>query len=97
MTPLEYGNKLLEEVQEINFQQQVLGEDLEWIKKRLDEVHAKALTATSPEERAAVEKEMEMVRRKFKLNVEEQAKSRQKIADFNLKLEGFKGANGLTP
>jgi len=96
MTPLEYGNMLLEEGKELNYQQKVLSADLAWIKERLDAVTAKFTLATTIEERNTLEKEMEMIRRKFKLNVEEQTKAQQKLKEFDLKLAAFKGGLGTS-
>lgn len=94
MTPEEYGNQLLEEAKEINFQYKLLNEDVRWLSERMDAVNAQLITATTDEQYKALEKEIEMIRRKFAINLAEQQKARQKMKEFDLKLAGFKGGTG---
>jgi len=94
MTPQEYADKLLEDAKEINFQHKVLNADLKWLGQRLDEYKSKSLLSTSMEERETLEKELAMIKRKFQLNVETQAKLRAKSAELDIRIEAFK--KGLT-
>lgn len=96
MTPSEYADKLLEEAKEINFQYQVLVDDIKWLSQQMDEINASLVTATGDEQYEALEKKFQIVRSKFKINLEAQAKVKKAVAEFDQRFAGFKGGMGVT-
>ena len=90
MTREEYGDSLLKEAKEINFQYEILVNDITWIEQKMKALYERVLADpfTQREEHL---KNLEFLTTKFRINVEAQQKIKAKCKEVGDKVNEFFG------
>lgn len=90
MTPEEYGESLLRESKEINFQYEILVRDITWINEKIQALYHKVLAGpfTQREENM---KELDFLMQKFHINVETRARMKAKSRELGARVNAFYG------
>ena len=92
MTHEEYGDSLLKEAREINFQYEILVKDITWIEKKIRELYERVL-ADPFTQREEHMKDLEFLMTKFRINVEAREKVKAKSKEVGDKINAFFGKN----
>jgi hypothetical protein len=90
MTPEEYGDSLLKEAREINFQYEILVNDVTWINEKIEALYFKVLSDpfTKREENM---KELDFLMQKFRINLEAREKAKARSREVGAKVNAFYG------
>lgn len=96
MTPNEYADSLLREAKEINFQYEILVNDITWIEEKIRALYEKVLASpfTQREENL---KDLEFLMTKFRINLEAREKMKAKSLELGVKINEFFGKDLWKP
>jgi hypothetical protein len=96
MTHEEYGDSLLREAKEINFQYEILVNDITWIEEKIRALYEKVLADPFTMREKHIE-DLEFLMTKFRINLEAREKMKAKSLELGAKVNEFFGKDLWKP